>query len=459
MMSPLFRMSLIALSLVVTTSAFPLALDWQGQYRFEVTTLSNPRLDDSKSGVNYALSYLALRPVVIASDGIEIQAQFDVMPNSVGLAGSQHGQVFGENNATSNKVFTENQGSTNLNVTQMFLHAQHEYGALIVGRAPLHFGLGLSYSNGFGIYDHWGTTRDLVGYKFVVGNLFFMPMLTRYSRSPYNENQQIGSFVFQLEYDNADTGSAIGLMYEESKAGFDANDINAEFVGGTGATVEGGFSVKHFNFYLKREFSPVDIHFEAGFLDGNTGVQTSASEEVKVNGYGMVFDVRFKPAGWSWGFDLGYASGDNPETDVYEGFAFHKNYDVGFLMYNHPMGQYNLLGSNKASTDASQAYDEESVSNTAFVSFDFSVPFSGGSWTWDSKIIYGQLSVSPIAGEEIGTALGTEFDTGVTYRPHENVTWRSEIGYFQPGEAFEGGSNGYSTKENVGFRTQVGITF
>ena len=105
------------------------------------------------------------------------------------------------------------------------------------------------------------------------------------------------------------------------------------------------------------------------------------------------------------------------------------------------------------------ALDDEAISNTLFTAFTFDVPFSNKGWVWNSKLIYAQLAQNPLVDNEVEKSLGFEINTGITYKPDDNLTWTTEIGYLAPGDAFKGGDLDLKNDSTMGMQTKVGISF
>jgi hypothetical protein len=135
--------------LFLAQSAAAISIDWTGGYRVEYVSVDRPSLDDNKLSKNYALNFLYLQPRIIGSDGINIVSRFDVMSNETpAYKNSQLGSVIGggldngSGGANGTDATSQNQDSSTLRVSQLYLNVNHEFGSLLVGRTPVEFGLG-----------------------------------------------------------------------------------------------------------------------------------------------------------------------------------------------------------------------------------------------------------------------------------------------------------------------------
>lgn len=473
--------SALMMSMGLSMQAQALSIDWTGNYRIEYNEVERTTLSDPKLRKSYILNSLSLSPKIIAADGVNIIGKFEVLPNDQ-YPDSQAGQPFGRgptkrdaagNSSTKDDsaVAGNKQGSTNLKVSQLYLKIADEYSVFIAGRAPLEFGLGISHNAGLGEFDHWYDTRDMLGYKFIIGNFFFMPIIGKVYDYSVAQGREAQDVIFDMEYDNPETESAIGIMHMTRNASKEANDAPYAAYGAN--SVSDRWNTQHINLFIKRGFEDVKIKVEAGFESGPTGMTKANGEEVKLGGYGIALDLDFpkKESKWHWNVKAGIASGDNPDTTTYEGFHFDRNYDVAQMLFNHPLGKYDLLKSNvqrgpdRLNNSASpyatdEALDDESISNAIFIapSANFTI---NDRWEWTNRFTWAQLQTNPLGGGvDVSKDLGFEYDIGFVYKPHERVKWVNELGMLFPGAAFEGSpSQQFGKGFTYGFVSKAAISF
>jgi hypothetical protein len=461
-----------------SSAANALSIDWKGTYRFEWTQVDRPTLGTPYGMKAYGLNYLSLSPKIIAADGVNIVSKFDVLANQdPAYADAQFGQLFGQGwgaGGAQKNVNSQNQRSTSLLVSQLYLNINQEYGALVVGRAPLEFGLGMTHNAGNGAFDHWADTEDMVGYKFIVDNFFFMPIFGRVYDT-ISQGNQAQDMIFHLQYESKETGSLIGIMHQTRKASQGVNDAPIPTTGAASTNTLGSseYNVQTINFILGREWERFGFKLEAGFNSGNNGQKTAAGEDVKANGYGVVADLYFprKESKFGWNLKMGMATGDDPTSaNAFEGFQFDRNYDVAMLMFNHRLGQRDFLttGSIKDSTkDASNSLDDEAISNAMFVA-----PKMTYAWNdrldFNNTLIYGQLLTNPVSGAtNPAKDLGLEWDIEFVYKPTDRLQWVNQIGILAPGKAFKNGdgagpglaTGGLETATTFGFASKAAISF
>ncbi len=460
-------------------------IEWSGVYRIEGNFIKNPELGGRDRELSYGQHHLILRPKIIAGDGLTIYGQFNLLNDATNYPNSQMGQIWGAGvrgeagdssattSAADSNVLSRTQAADTLQVTQLYLTFSQEYGQLIVGRAPLQFGLGMTHNAGRGLFDHWYDTRDLVGYKFIVGNLWFLPMYGKPSESFINRNDDVSDYMIQMQYENPDTDIELGIFYQVRKGSNQASDgptpANTDPVGsvlgGPSSTNSGRIDGKQVSLYALKDSETLRLGVEATFQSGESGVVTSSGDNVTWNGFGVAGEAEYRPGGkWKWGVKAGSASGDDPATGgKFEGFIFNRNYDVAMLMFNRPLGQDDFLrtrlvtGAVRDNDGNIQRADVEAISNVLY--FAPSVKYSlGQRWSIENSIITGFLSDQPLNGKSVANDLGYEWDIALTFSPRKGVSWVNQAAMLFPGDAWSGESQ-YDSSFAFGLTTKAAISF
>lgn len=464
--------SAIAISASIASAA---DLQWGGLYRFEGVRIDNPELKSDKSEKAYMLHHLILQPKIVAADGMTIFGRFDLMNNAGFGANTQAGEFIGKgvgggttpSSVDNSNVLSRNQDSGGLAVTELYMSWAQEFGQLVVGRAPLHFGLGAWFNAGRGNFDHYLSTLDMVGYKVVTGNLFIMPILGKVNEGEVNKEDDVNDYMVHVQYDNPETELSIGLLYQIRNGG--GNDIvaNSEYMGGVGSTQVANYKHNYIGVFSSQKLSNYTVAVEAGILSGDTGVRTSAgngSQDVRLNAFGLAAEVAWKPEAskWSANVKAGFATGDDPGTrDTYEGYSFSRNYRVGQLMFTHPLGQRDFLRTgltrNVAGSSAAQI-DTETISNAIY--FAPAVQYRASeAWSYGGTFVLGRLNKEPIAGGSTATDLGYEVDLNLTWTPFDRFTWTTEVGMLLPGETWKAGPANLDNSFAYGITTKAAIRF
>lgn len=477
--------------------ASAMSVDWSGQYRFEWVQVDRPSLSVPGDRKAYGLNYLGLSPKIIATDGVEITSKFDVLPStdstySMSQAGQVWGQGIAQNQQNGNpNVLTTNKSPSSLAVRELYLSVNQEYGSLLVGRAPFQFGLGLNWNAGNGPFDHWSTNSDLVAYKFIVGNVFFMPMISRVavgsvsgtSATPFDPSANTGAehviqdLTLQVQYESEETGSLLGVIVNRRQSS-DANDdipYGAGSVGGSSAYRQNAYSTQTTGFTLGRKWETFRFRMEGDFVTGDTGLmavdQQGNSGSVRVNSYGIAMEMDLLPtqSKLDYSLRLGVASGDNTGTNDLESFQFNRNYHVAQLLFRHRLGKFDVLQTNLIKDNVNHtvqnSIDDETVSNAFYLAPTIHYAMSDR-WTLNNTLVYAQLMANSTTANGFKKDLGAEWDIETVYKPRTNIQWVNDLGLLFPGGAFRNGSTdasgnvtSYDTGFNFGFESKVAITF
>lgn len=474
----------IALSFGAEKMAIAADISWGGTYRVEGVDIFNPELTSDRHDKAYALHHLILTPKIVAADGVTIFGRLDVLNdssfgiNSSGQVNSVAGETLGNGpgsttpvRGTDSNAFARTQRATPIMVTALYASWTQEFGQLIVGRVPMQFGLGTAYNAGNGPFDHFINTKDLVGYKVVLGNLFVMPMVGKVAENNLGDDDDVNDYMIHVQYDNPESELSLGFLYDLRVVEGTGNDTpNTPGFWGSGfASTGNSFKNQMMSFYLSQKAnSRLRASVEADLLSGDTGLINSAGNNVGLNAFGIAAEFAYVPppeSNWSGVFKLGMATGDDPGTqDTYEGYQFNRNYDVAMLLFNHPLGQpgtdFLRTGFVRDTTGRpSNQIDSESISNAMYFAPNFSYRVKD-SLSYGAAFIYALLNKDPLTGN-VGTSknLGYEVDLSVTYKPIERFTWLTQIGYLLPGDAWRGGSNGFENKPTYGLVTKAAINF
>ncbi|MFN8845530.1 MAG: alginate export family protein [Bdellovibrionales bacterium] len=465
--------------LVSSQFSFASSVDWTGNYRFEYFDISKTSLDDNNPETkSYGVHFLTLKPRIVVSDGIQIHTRLDFLSNkSPDYANSQIGQTWGGSdfgkgfNGSSgvNNTTRSNQVNTNVKIRELFLKVEEEYGALLLGRAPYEFGLGMTHNAGNGAFDHWFDTRDMIAYKFFMGNMTIMPMISRsYDRGPgtgdLNQDQLI-----EFIYDNKDIGAKIGLLWERKNASQStvAENVNSAWAtalnNGSAATATGKMNLDRTSFLFGRNWETVSFELEAIVEKGDTGYSKTVGEPIELNASGFAAELEYKPKNskLAHGLWFGMASGDNPSSTKFEGFQFDRNYDVAMLMFNHRLGQQDFLRTNiikNGTLSSGETYDDEAISNATYLSYRMNYDWKDR-WKLSGNLTYAQIMDKINSGSDMKKDLGLELDIRLIYQPRTGVQWVNEVGLFSPGSAFKNGTADLENQAAFGFASKAAISF
>jgi hypothetical protein len=446
-----------------TTARAGADLTWSGVYRIEGVQIVDPEMSGNREK-SYLLHGLKLTPTIVAADGFRLHTQIDILANQLIAVGP--GETPTKNANDSNTLARQQRPST-VQVSQAYVSWTHEFGQLVAGIAPLHFGLGTAVNGGLKPLDKQADTRGLVAYRFSLGDFSLTPIYGKVHEGRIGSEDDVSDYIFHFQYENPDTDLAIGLWYQVRVTTKYGNDTPAS-ISGSAATAGEGYKTSLLGIYNFQKLGDFTVGFEADILDGTTGMKLGDGREVGVKSYSMVLEAGYQPADSKWNFkaNLGMVSGDNPSTpETLEGFQLHPNYDIGFLMYNHPLGQGDFFRTaaarevgNQDGVRPSDQRDTEVVSNTVFIAPSWTHRWAER-FSWGGRLVYGILDRDPINGSGTAKNLGFEANLNLTYKPFERFFVTGEVGALLPGDAWKGGSSNFESKMVYGWTARAAVTF
>lgn len=449
-------------------------ISWSGVYRFEANSIKNSELDSDKNyQKDYGLHHLVLMPKMVLSDGIYLNARLHLFNNEI--AGNQLGQEWGGNTQSDvTNAYDSNSSAGRLdpetiNVSELYANFNHEFGQFIIGRVPIDFGLGITYNDGHGMFDHWYDNRDMVAYKLFYGNLTAKFGYAKMAESTINANgDDINELSIHMQYNNVEAEFEAGAYYQLRKASATANNIAVQASAGdrgygtVGSANDRELETKDFNVYIKRDRKDYSFGFEGAFHKGALGITDGDSGAgIQRDAFAFAGEYEYHPldSTYAIGVKLGMATGDDPETKgEFEGFFFDRNYDVATLLFNHALGQDNFFGTapnGGGGSSDNKGYDEEQISNVIYLAPYFTKRLSS-KWVGQARFATGFLQQKIVSGS--GSDLGYEIDLALTYSPYERLQWVNEFAYLLPGDAFKAGGT-YKADNAMAFISKVAISF
>jgi hypothetical protein len=450
---------------------------WTGNYSAEGVYLSGVDLGNGTDGnKQYLNHHLFVKPEIIFYEGLSFHGGLDVLngdDNSVPNT-SRVGQILGGNISSNQSTYSQDvpapfvqrqfQKSRAVNISEAYLKYSHTSGELRFGRQPLEFGYGAFFNAGYNPFDHYYTNRDGISYKFTMGALSFNPVLNFLSDS-LGDGSQSSEFGLKFGFTVEDTGLDLGFMVLQRHTPQSINALNPVPGGEFGASKPVTYSV-----YFNRKLETLSYGFEALAQDGSAGAD-SAGNNISLKGFGIAAQVEWQLASkWKLSNKFGYASGNDPQdTSEVSSVAMHRNYNLGLILFNHPLGDANYdptgttlrgrNGSLGAAYSPDRTVDTDSISNAKYLapSLDYRV---NRKWKLNTTVVMAWLNETNVApgGGEVSSYLGTELDFTFDYQPTENIIISTTAAYFAPGGAFEG-AGAFSADNSFGVTTRLGVTF
>lgn len=301
-------MAALAAALAAPVQLHALTIDWTGFARAEAYFGKSPEK------TAYGAYHLALKPELQIIDGLRVFGRLDLHPKDAnyfreapGFFRSAGGLFLGKSKSAAAGL---SDSSLFLEVSQFYLSYETEFFRLSIGRAPLDFGLGVTYSAERGPFERWLSLGDQLSLRLEREPFYLQPALV-------------------CQRCREGEGAAFALL----QGGWKGAAWNLE-----------GFYRHHFG-------------------GGGSGGQPGGAE-VFGEYEGAKWDIQSsfswlfqEEAAWGWamegGMEIPIALSPRLEAKAglaSEGFSFHPGYDAALLFWNHYFAGGEGAGSGQAQT-------------------------------------------------------------------------------------------------------------
>lgn len=481
----------VGLNVVQVPSANALDLDWSGQFRTDFHALFDYDLgQNATDGFNlgryqregyyipgggegnatFQSLFLELRPKVIVNDNIFIKSEWWVGDPIFGMFGT------GTPNTNDRRAFNSSYSAgSSISAQRLWIELQSDLGTFSIGRQPLHYGLGVVWNAGDGLWDRYQSTGDAFRLISKFGAFTLSPSFITYSMGPnvggscegYTSGAGptcqgkagINEYSLLLKYESPEQDFDAGMNFMRRIAG--RNSTSFGFLSpipqaGTGffnyTGVPGGFFYNVFDFYLMRRVGRLNFAMELPLIEGSMG-------GVPYSTWALATEVKWDISdAWATSIKAGRSPGQQGSTgsstpDRYALMPFHHAYRLGMIMFQYQLA--NLAGPNNPNAlgagEALRSPFDNPVLNANY--FQWNGAFSTEKWTFDLSFLIATAVQAAQSGQHfyntwsrrmssvpaVGTQdkfLGWELDTGATFRWDDNFIFRWELGLYKPGDYY-----------------------
>jgi hypothetical protein len=433
--------------------------------------------------------FLRLKPKMVVNDNVYIKSEFWVGDPIFGAFGT--GFPYQSSQKYSNSTFSR---ASQITAARFWGEFLTDFGTLELGRAPLHYGLGIVWNSGDGAWDRYQSTADVFRLVSKFGSFSFIPSFISYSTGngvggASNCSTALGSrpctpgsgmfsgaseFSLQIKYENPDDRMEAGLNFMRRLGGQD-QDAGATMTSPGGGN--GSMNYNTWDLYGRKGIGKFTFGIEApivtGTLSGMTYSTFAFATEMK---------VEFNP---SWSLDLraGHAPGQPNFTGTmneFKGFSFHPSYQLGLVMFHYQLR--NFVGPNNRNNPTIteqqllSPYDNP-ITNANYLAFGGT--FTTDKWKFNLGLVYAKATEAAATGQgfynywthgtstangDQSTSLGLETDFGVAFQYDETFQFRVATGLWFPGDFYKfsnvaGNPNGNATDTVWATTAGIGVTF
>lgn len=493
------------------SSARALDLDWSGQFRTESHWIYNYSMDSGNTALDatraaaggyyipaggdrdsfFQTAFLRLRPTVIVNDNIYIKSEWWVGDPIYGIFGNGAPTTSDQRQYYS----TQSRGS--------FLTAQRFWGEFLsdigtvqVGRVPLHWGLGLFWNSGEGIWDRYMSTGDAIRLISKFGAFTLIPSIVKYTEgnsigggclnptaatpcSTVTQGGGLSDYSLMLSYDNPDEEIEMGLNFVRRIGGV-GQDPSAGYFGINGATA--GMSYNVWDIYGRKKIGDFTFAGEVPITTGNIG-------GIGYNTYAIALETKWDISdSWNTAIKAGHAPGQPNIVETTPGkfraFYFNPGYKLGLIMFNYQFANFSgptTLNNPGTSAGALASPFDNPIVNANYLMW--SAAYRANRWQFRGSWIYAKALETAGAGSRFyntwthqfvnfdanGTggvadqdsSLGWEMDYGASFFWDDHFRFDLDFGWYFPGDFYRFSNTSFQNPVSSVFATvlKVGVTF
>ncbi len=468
-------------------------LDWSGQFRSEAVIINNyaPESYNGTPGTGYTPAsggsrdakfqtlFLRLRPKLIVNDNVAIKSEWWLGNPVTGFYGSAYPGSDRPDQRYFNSSFS---GGSVISAQRFWGEFLTDLGTFQVGRAPLHWGLGVVYHSGDGLYDRYQSTGDTYRMIAKFGNFSLIPAHTKFSMGNAVGGTCIGTTCAHPPGGASFSDYTLGLRYENLDEDFEGGvqlirrvaDAQTES-GWINGVTGGGMNLTIWDIYAKKRMGKFEFGVEAPIISGDLVGFAYKS-------FALALELKFK-ANDSWNFlakagkvpGQPNSAGTTPEK--WKMVYFHPNYRLGLLLFNYNFGNFAGPNVTAAGTPATiQSIYDDPITNANYAFLGGS--FTADKWKFSGAFVTATADETAQAGQSFfnsrtrsysatpaqynqSSSLGTEVDLGVALLWDEYTTFSLDAGMLFQGGYYKFGNG---TADNdlsplLGVVGSVGVQF
>ncbi len=496
----------------VSLSAQALELNWSGQFRTEVQLIQNYTMDlagagssnPAKDSTGYYVQpagsnnaslksmFLRLRPSLIVNDNVYIKSEWWLGDPVYGFYGNAAPNTPDQLHIDS----TSSRGS-GISAQRVWAEILSDIGTIQVGRAPLHWGLGVLWNDGSKIWDRYLSTGDVIRLISKFGSFSFIPSYIAYSTgntvggsctiasaggacTAGGGDGTVSDYSIILKYENLDEDFEGGVNFIKRIAGSD----QSFYTGPVPAVAPSTANTPSLNYnvwdlYAKKKLGKFSVGGEVPLTNGKVG-------GLDYNTYAIAFEGSWKPnETWETAIRAGRSPGQPNDTSSTPGslkaFYFHPNYHIATIMFNYQLaniGGQNMMNSSNATSARMKSPYDNPIVNATYVNVGGT--YRAEKWSLNLGLTYAKADTSATTGSFFfntwtrqmssaaangsqGTNIGFETDLGATYFWDDNFLFKLDLGFFFPGDyyKFSNAATGVENAVDMVWASifRVGVTF
>ncbi len=420
---------------------------------------------EGQKGATFSSLFAKLKPKVLVNDNVIIRSEWNLGDPVSGFFGR------GVPRMEQNNPWTTQKDGLSLTVARLWLDTHTDFGTLQVGRAPMHWGLGVIFNSGDGPFDRFQSTGDTIRLLSKFGYLTLMPLYAKESmgRSLAGSQNPLNSTVLQgsddvtdyglaLKYENPEEDVEAGIMYYKRNASEGQNTFvyPASAVQYTSGPT--GMNLKLLDLYAKKTWHRLELAGELPIYSGNVGDVNGVGTRNDYKATALAGEASLNYDNWKHSAKFGTTPGQGPATTGARGATFgamyfHRNYKLGQILFRYNLGGFGAVNPDPVAPNTFNAatvspYDA-SIVNAKYLML--ATEKKGEQWGFSAGLVFARANQAAVTGKDFfnhrtrqwgtavasqGTNMGMEIDLGTRYHWDENVSFGADFGMLLPGNYF-----------------------
>jgi hypothetical protein len=418
-------------------------IDWNGSLGFDTNIIKNVRRtsDDCSATAGsectgndnahgrYQSMLLRLNPTMIVNDSTSIKGELSV--------GNIRGAFLGQDAEMANdgSYFSQSSdGSSSLNVNQIYAELYADTALYKVGKFSKSFGLGAILNSGEGRWDRFYSLYNGFEALFKLGNFKLTPTIAKISSpdgKPHSGKYDVNEMAITALYDNPTMNMKAGVYY----AIRDAESQN-ELMNNSGAQ-----EVNIIDIFVERQWEKLSLGLEIPIFSGSIGNAYGAKDgSYKATSFIVESSYKVSPK-WKVGLDAGRITGSDGDDRDHEATSLHPNYQIAEIMF-----RYNMKGFQ----DSNENIFASSITNTNY--YKFYSRYHNDAWAWNVAFIMAKANETARNGSKFfdhssnsyhtaaanqSDDLGYEFDFSFDYEWNPSIFVTGYLAYYKVGSFYE----------------------
>jgi hypothetical protein len=486
----------------IAPNAWSLDLNWSGQFRAETNRISNYAMDGAAAGAStdaarqsaggyyipgggqktaqFQTLFMRLKPSAIVNDNVAIHTELWFGNPVTGFYGSGFPDTTRSDLRQYNSSFS---GGASISAQRFWADLLTDFGMVQVGRAPMHWGLGLVHHSGDGLWDRYQSTGDVIRLSSKFGNFTVLPAFSKfnYGNAVGGANECVSGTCTTQTGGGGLAEYSLGLKYKNTEEDMEGGVNFIRRIGGAVSqgnwlnnVTTGGINMTIWDIYAQKRVGNFEFKTEAPLFSGSV-----LGTPYKAYALAVETQYHFNDA-WSLlvkgGRVPGQQASPTATTPKWNMVYLNPNYRLGMFMFNYQLRNFAGPNSDNSGAASTKSIYDNPITNSNYLQVGGS--FKTDKWTFhldwftaqaDEKAIKGQYFFNSwdrkyvLANGDQSGNLGMEIDFGTSMDWDEFTTFGLDFGWYMPGKYYAF-SNDTTTETNAtdnvfGIQAKVGIKF